>query len=206
MLITVSQDAHCWGVECETTNRQDRCVPRSQEEMETGGKLGFLVPPQPGSITKVKIIGHIEPNQHHSSSPAQQISRETQLPAGLSGGQPGWRRRKVRKYACKNTRLCNDAIRLALNIFDNQSRYRGLPQTCRKPVEGFHQTILSCVCAFLVFQTFKLPTLQMYILTNEITVNVHSGSMLSLEYNHMRILLSLKAQLILTTPSQSSVG
>lgn len=47
MLITVSQDVHCRGVEYKTTNRHDRCVPHSEEEMETGGKLGFLVPPQP---------------------------------------------------------------------------------------------------------------------------------------------------------------
>lgn len=37
MLITVSQDVHCRGVEYRTTNRHDRCVPRSEEEMETGG-------------------------------------------------------------------------------------------------------------------------------------------------------------------------
>lgn len=85
------------------------------KEMQMGRRLGFLaLPCTAWSIIKVKIIGHIQQNQHHLLSPSLADKHRNSATCRAKWWLAQVEEEKVWKYACKNIRRCNDAIKFSI--------------------------------------------------------------------------------------------
>lgn len=83
------------------------------KEMQMGGRLSFLVLPRLDLI-KVNIIGHIRQNQHHLLSPSLADKRRNSASCRAKWWLAQVEEEKVWKYARKNTKHCNDAIKFSI--------------------------------------------------------------------------------------------
>jgi hypothetical protein len=147
---------HCWGVIDKTINWHHSNVLCSWEGDESGRETQPPCSSTAWSIIKVKIIGHIQQNQHHSLSPSLADKHRNSASCRVKWWLAQVEEEKVQKYACKNTRPCNDAIKFSIKYILQSTE---IPQASSKHAWNTSRVlpgwVLFHVYAFLVFLDFK---------------------------------------------------
>lgn len=141
------------GVKHKTANWHDCNVLCSREGDVNVRETRLPGPSMASSIIKVKIIGHIQQNQHHSLSPRLADQHRNSAPYRAKWWLAQVEEEKVRKYACKNTRHCNDAIKFSIKyILQSIAIPQVAPNMHEILLRFLPDCILSRLCLSSVFR------------------------------------------------------